>query len=86
MINPLGIHVLVEPLEVSTTIVMPEQSKGQAERGTVLAIGSQVEETDLRPGMIVIYRKYSPEEFEMEGKLVYLIEDKDLMGYETPSK
>jgi chaperonin GroES len=85
MIHPLGIHVLVEPLEVSTTIVMPEQSKGQAERGVVLGLGSQVDDADLNleVGMTVIYRKYSPEEFEMDGKTVYLIEESDLMGYET---
>jgi len=80
MIKPLGVHVLVEPIEPESTIVMPEQSKGQAERGIVRGLGSKVEDETLKIGDTVIYRKYSPEEFESDGKVVYLIEEVDLMG------
>jgi len=80
MITPLGLHVLVEPLEEASSIVMPEQSKGQAEKGIVLGIGDKVESETLKVGDKVIYRKYSPEEFELDGKPVYLIEESDLMG------
>ncbi len=83
MITPLGIHVLVEPLEESTTIIMPEQAKGQAEKGVIRGLGSKVEDETLKVGDVVIYRKYSPEEFEADGKTVYLVEEADLMGLWT---
>ena len=78
-IKPLGIHVLLQPIEAESSIVMPENSKGQAERAIVLGIGDKVESA-VEVGDTVIYRKYAPEEFELDGKVVYLIEDVDLMG------
>ena len=84
MIKPLGIHVLLEPLEEISSIVLPEQSRGQAEKAIVRGIGSEVEDSSLKVGDTVIFRKYSPEEFELDGKMVYLIEQQDLMGiFET---
>lgn len=80
-IRPLGVHVLVEPLEETSAIIMPEQAKGQAEKGFVRGLGSKVEDENLKVGDVVIYRKYSPEEFEVEGRLVYLIEESDIMGH-----
>ena len=79
-IIPLGIHVLVEPLDSSSSIVLPEQSKGQAERGVIRGIGSKVDEEGLSIGDTVLYRKYAPEEFELDGKTVYLVEQVDIMG------
>lgn len=72
--------MLIEPLENKTFIQMPDQSKGQAEKGRVLGIGADVEDEVLKEGDVVIYRKYSPEEFEVDGKTVYLVEQDDLMG------
>lgn len=80
MIKPLGIHVLLEPLEEKSLIEMPNLSKGQAMKAIVRGIGSQVEESELKVGDTVIFRKYAPEEFELDGKEVYLIESQDLMG------
>lgn len=80
MIKPLGVHVLLEPIEEDRMIVLPEGSKGQAEKAIVRGIGSAVEDKSLEVGQTVIFRKYAPEEFEAEGKTVYLIEEQDLMG------
>lgn len=80
MIKPLGIHVLLEPLEDDGLIELPNLSKGQAEKAIIRGIGAGVEIEGLEVGKTVIYRKYSPEEFEVEGKTVYLIEAQDLMG------
>jgi len=82
MIKPLGVHVLVEPIEETSFVMKPEQSKGSAERGIVRGIGSRVEDETLKVGDTVIFRKFSPEEFKHEGKLVFLIEEQDLMGIE----
>lgn len=80
MITPLGTHVLLEPISEQSLIELPETSKGQAEKAIVLGIGDGVEEEGLKVGDMVIFKKYSPEEFEMDGKVVYLIENVDLMG------
>lgn len=80
MITPLGTHILLEPITEQSLIELPEQSKGQAEKAIVLGIGEDVESEALKVGDTVIFRKYSPEEFEMNGKVVYLIESQDLMG------
>jgi len=80
MIQPLGAHVLLEPLEEKSVIELPAGSKGQAEKAIVLGIGEAVESKTLRVGDTVIFRKYSPEEFELDGKMVYLIEQQDLMA------
>lgn len=82
MLKPLGIHVLVEPVAEESVMKLPEQSKGQAEKGIVRGIGAGVELEGLKDGASVIFKKYSPEEFELEGKTVYLIEEADLMAVE----
>lgn len=82
MLKPIGVHILVEPLEEATAFKLPELSKGQAERGIVRGIGSKVEE-ELADGMTVLFRKYSPEEFELDGKIVYLIEEQDIMAVDV---
>lgn len=82
MIKPLGVHVLVEPLEEPSSMVIPELSKGQAKKGIVRGIGNGVEDKELKVGDTVIYRQYSPEEYELDGKVVYLIEEVDLFGIE----
>lgn len=81
MLKPLGTHVLVEPVMEKSAMVLPEASKGQAEKGIVRGVGSKVEE-ELFEGDEVLYRKYSPEEFDLDGKAVYLIEEQDLMAKE----
>lgn len=82
MLKPLGVHVLVEPIVEERSFQLPEQSKGQAERGIVRGVGPKVE-IEVKEGDTVIYKKYSPEEFESDGKQVYVIEDVDLMAVEV---
>lgn len=79
MIQPLGVHVLVKPIEEKTTIIIPGSAQEQAEKGEVLGVGDQVE-TGVATGHIVIFKKYSPEEFQIDGETVYLLEEADLMG------
>lgn len=81
-LKPLGVHVLVEPITEEQAFKLPELSKGQAERGFVRGIGEKVE-APLKVGDKVLYRKYSPEEFEVDGKTVFLIEESDIMGVEV---
>lgn len=80
MYKPLGNYVLVKPLkEKSSKIHIPEMSKKQKEEGEVLAVGGEVTK-DVKKGDKVVFRKYSPEEFKVDGEVVFLIEDVDLMA------
>lgn len=80
MYKPLGKHVLIKPKQEKKKIVMAEMSKGQSEEGEILAIGEEVELKGIEVGDHVIFRKYSPEEFKVDGGKVYLVEDQDLMA------
>lgn len=81
MIKPLGVHILIEPVEeVSSSIVLPETTKGAPEEGIVRGVGSKVEDQTLKDGDRVIFRKYAQEEFEVENKRVFLVEEQDVMG------
>lgn len=84
MIKPLGRHVLIKPTETASILQLPEQGKAQSVNGTVLAIGSAVDlqEWDVKVGDNVIFKMYAPEEFDVDGGVVYLIEAQDLMGTE----
>lgn len=79
MIKPLGVHVLIKPIKEESSIIIPGSAEVQAEKGEVLGVGEGVE-VQVKKGVIVIFKKYSPEEFEMNGETVYLIEEEDLMG------
>lgn len=82
MIKPLGIHVLVEATQKSNNfIVKPEGTKGEPEEGVILDVGSDVQSKDLSAGVRVVFRRYSAEPFEIEGKTVHLVEEQDLMGF-----
>lgn len=78
MLKPLGVHVLVEPITEEKSFQLPEQSKGQAERGIVRGVGDEV--VGLQDGDKILFKKYAPEEFEWEGKTVYLVESQDIMA------
>jgi co-chaperonin GroES (HSP10) len=78
-LTPIGIHVLIEPVEEQSLMVMPETAKGSAVKGIVLGVGEKVE-APLKGGDTVYFRKYSPEEFDFNDKQVYLVEEQDVMG------
>jgi chaperonin GroES len=87
--KPLSDHVLIEPLaEEKTTksgIVIPETAeKGRPTQGKVVAVGPGKMNEDgdkripmsVKPGDTVLFKKYGPDEVEIEGKK-YLVGDED---------
>ena len=86
--KPLSNHVFLEPLEEEKTtksgIVLPDNAeKEKPMKGTVLAVGpGKVQDNGtVRPvavnvGDKVLFKKYGPDEIEIDGKK-YLVGDED---------
>lgn len=86
--KPLSNHVFLEPLEEEKTtksgIVIPDTAeKEKPIRGKVLAVGpgKLTEKGERIPmsvkvGDIVLFKKYGPDEIELDGKK-YLVGDED---------
>jgi chaperonin GroES len=86
-IKPLSNHILLEPTaEEKTTksgIVIPDTAdKEKPTRATVVAVGpgkykdGKVVPMSVKPGDQVLFKKYGPDEIEVDGKK-YLIGDED---------
>lgn len=85
-IQALGYHVLIRPIKAvddsPSAKYIHGKSQTQPDKGVVVEIGEKVESEALRGaiGKTVIYRKYSPEEYTINGEKLYLIEEADIMG------
>jgi chaperonin GroES len=88
MFKPLSNHVFLEPFEEEKVskggIVLPDNAeKEKPMKGKVLAVGpgKMNDKGDVRPvavkvGDTVLFKKYGPDEIEMDGKK-YLVGDED---------
>jgi chaperonin GroES len=88
MFKPLSNHVFIEPLEEEKVskggIVLPDSAeKEKPMKGKVLAVGpgKMNDKGEVRPvavaiGDMVLFKKYGPDEIEMDGKK-YLVGDED---------
>ncbi|MFA6354757.1 MAG: co-chaperone GroES [Candidatus Paceibacterota bacterium] len=86
--KPLSNHLFLEPTEEEKTtksgIVLPDSAeKEKPIRGKVLAIGpgklnekGERIQMSVKVGDIVLFKKYGPDEIEVEGKK-YLVGDED---------
>ncbi len=86
--KPLSHHVFIEPQEEEKTtksgIVLPETAdKGRPTKGKILAIGpgklndkGERIPMSVKVGDTVLFKKYGPDEIELEGKK-YLVGDED---------
>ncbi len=91
-IKPLSDHVFIEPLEEEKTtesgIVIPDTAeKERPMRGKILAIGpGRLDEKgervplSVKVGDIVLFRKYGPDEIEIDGKEYLVGEEKDILA------
>lgn len=87
-LKPLSNHLFLEPLEeekmTKSGIVLPDTSEREKPtRGKVLAIGpgktndkGERMPMSVKVGDVVLFKKYGPDEVEMEGKK-YLVGDED---------
>jgi len=91
-LRPLADRVVVKPLREDETtksgIVIPDTiEKERPEKGKILEVGPGkiLENGDRRPisvnvGDIVLFKKYSPDEFKLDGEDLLLLEESDLIG------
>jgi chaperonin GroES len=90
-IQPLGKRVLVEPdvIEQVTKggLVLPPSASDDKRpaTGTVLTLGigkdnGKTLEFDVKVGDKIYFKKYSPEEIEIEGKKYLLLDTEDILA------
>lgn len=87
-IKPLSNHVFIEPIEAGSVtesgIVIPETAdKEKPMKGKVLAVGEGKRDDSgklipmsVKIGDTVLFKKYGPDEIEVDGKK-YLVGDED---------
>ncbi|MBI4231973.1 co-chaperone GroES [Candidatus Peregrinibacteria bacterium] len=89
-IQPTGDHIVVEPLDESTTsesgIIIPDTaSKEKPMKGKVVAVGlgkltedGKRMEMEVAVGDTVLFSKYGPTEVKVEGKEVLILSASDI--------
>lgn len=89
-IRPLGNRVLVEPMEEKEVtkggIIIPDTAKEKPVEGKVIAVGIKRDEDgkeisfDVKVGDTVLLPKYGGTEVKIEGKMLQLVREDDLLG------
>lgn len=91
-LQPLGGHILVEVIEEDTTtasgIVLPDTvDKEKPQRGKVIALGTGRLTDDgkkvpftVKVGDVVIFKKYSPDEVEVDDQEYLIMEEVDILA------
>lgn len=91
-LKPLGGNVILKQIEAETTtsmgIIIPDTaSKERPERGEVVAVGpgafsenGQRQPVEVAIGQVVIFKKYSPDEVEVEGQKFLVISGADILA------
>lgn len=76
--------VLVRPdsreTETAGGIIIPDTAKQKIDRGTVLAVGPDVDESEVFPQMVVGFRHYAGIPVEHEGAACILLEDAECLA------
>lgn len=87
---PLGSHIVVEPQvqenRSAAGILLPEKDE-KPQRGKVIAVGQGEKQEDgsrtpmdIAVGDTIVFKKYSPDEFEMDGKKVLIMRESDVLA------
>lgn len=91
-ITPLGNRVVVKPQEVQEKtpggLVIPPSATDDKRPafGEVVKLGigkdkdGKVLKFDVKVGDLVYFKKYSPEEIEIDGKEYYILESEDILA------
>lgn len=91
-LKPLGDHLIVEPTssdEVTKAgIVLPDTvDKEKPEKGKVLAVGpgklldnGQRAPMQIAVGDIIVFKKYSPDEFKIDGTEYLILAEHDVLA------
>lgn len=82
-IEPLGIRVLIKPLEqesqTSSGIFLPETAKEKPQTGLVIAIGDD-EDINVKVDDNVLFEKYTGTDFKYNGESYLLMDYTDILA------
>jgi chaperonin GroES len=82
-IQPLGLRVLVRPVEqeakTSSGLLLPETAKEKPQIGDVIAIGDD-EEINVKVGQKVLFPKYTGTEIKLDGVEHLIMDATDLLA------
>ncbi len=91
-LRPLGGHIIVEMTEkehkTASGIILPDMGdKERPEQGTVIAVGpgkfldnGTRQVMEVKVGDVVVFKKYGPDEVEVDGKKYLVVGADDIMA------
>jgi len=91
-IKPIGGNILVSPMEEEETtasgLIVQSSSKGERpQKGEIIALGTGALNEDgekiafnVKKGDKVLFKKYSPEEIEMNGETYLIMKEEDILA------
>ena len=90
-IRPLADRVVIKVIEdtdqTSGGIFIPDSAKEKPQKGEVIAVGTgkkndkgEREELDVKVEEIVLYEKYAGSEMKIDGQVVKILSEKDILG------
>ena len=81
--KPLGARVMVRPVEREQTtesgIVLPDTAKEKPQSAEVVAVGAH-EDVKVSVGDVVVLRKYSGTELELDGEEHRIVDAENILG------
>jgi chaperonin GroES len=81
--KPLGARVMVRPVEREQTtesgIVLPDTAKEKPQSAEVVAVGAH-EDVKVSVGDVVVLRKYSGTEVELDGEEHRIVDAENILG------
>ena len=88
---PLGDHLVVKPMakekQTASGIFIPDTSEKKPESGEVVAVGpgkknkdGSIVAMDVKVGDKVLFKKYAPDEFEIEGEKLLILSENDVLA------
>lgn len=90
-VNPFADRILVRPLHEDKTthagIIVPDTAKQKPEKGEVVAVGpgkvnddGQLLPLRVQVGSKVLFKKYSPDEVEVDGQELLVLKEEDILA------
>ncbi len=91
-LKPVSDHIVLKPMDKETTtasgIIIPDTvDKERPEQAEVLAVGpgkildnGQRQPVEVTPGQKVLFKKYAPDEFEIDGEKFLVIRAEDVIA------
>jgi chaperonin GroES len=81
--KPLGARVMVKEVEREETtesgIVLPDTAREKPQKAEVVAVGAH-EDVKVSIGDVVVVRKYSGTEVELDGEEHRIVDSEDILG------